>query len=277
MRNQEPSQALQSEGVGVCITGLLRSLLHPAVRGSYARRVVTPLRAAGHTVDTFIVLVADWAATTAERTSAVRAAVESAFAPTALVLMQARHVMAGRNGSCSVHGATVTWAHPWDKSRPEPTPRPFLVQHANKTLSQFVAMRECYASVRAHERGRAANYKWLLRTRTDLVFLQSLRLPTDTNVVYIPRDGMNDHPLALCTNDHLFLCPRHLCRPYFQLAELWESPHCRRDARASATHGSAPSVPQIGGKASLPYISLISPLHAATHGSAPLVLPQTGN
>jgi hypothetical protein len=77
-----------------------------------------------------------------------------------------------------------------------------------------------------------------------------MRLPSgigDGDVVFVPRDGMNVHPAVMCTNDHLFLCPRHLCRAYFELAELWESPHCRRDGRATAATGSTPILkPTVG-------------------------------
>ena len=231
-------------GVGVCITGLQRTLLHPAVPGTFDRRVVQPLRASGNVVDTFIVLVANWSASSPRNASAVRAAVEAAFTPTVLLLLQARHVAAGgRNGSCTVHGSTAIWAKPWQRSRAELTPRSYNLGHANKTLTQYVAIRECFRAVCEHEELRRAPYKWLLRTRTDLVFLQTLHLPDNATFVYVPRDGMNIHPLALCTNDHMFLCPRHLCRPYFMLAELWESPYCRRDGRAAATPGSTPFLP----------------------------------
>jgi hypothetical protein len=47
---------------GVCITGLLRSLLHPIVHESYAERIVAPLARAGVTVATHIVVVGKWAA-----------------------------------------------------------------------------------------------------------------------------------------------------------------------------------------------------------------------
>jgi len=47
---------------GVCITGLLRSLLHPLVHESYAERIVAPLARAGVTVATHIVVVGKWAA-----------------------------------------------------------------------------------------------------------------------------------------------------------------------------------------------------------------------
>ena len=46
---------------GVCITGLLRSLLHPLVHKSYAERIVAPLARAGVTVATHIVVVGKWA------------------------------------------------------------------------------------------------------------------------------------------------------------------------------------------------------------------------
>lgn len=38
----------------------------------------------------------------------------------------------------------------------------------------------------------------------------------------------------MCTNDHLFLCPRHLCRAYYELLEIFESPLCAAPRFASA-------------------------------------------
>ena len=229
--------------VGVCVTGLQRTLLHPAVNGSLLRRVVRPLRASGLGVDTFMVVVANWSATPANQSDALRTAITDAFASASLaslIFLEARHVSAGPNGTCGVHGGTAVWAQPWYHSRTIRAPSEGNVRHSNKTLAQFVGLHACYAEVVKRERTLGTSYSWLLRTRTDVVFLQTLRLPHDVTVAYVPQDGMNVHPLALCTNDHLFLCPRHLCRPYFELLELWESPHCRRDARAAATRGSWP-------------------------------------
>lgn len=195
--------------VGVCMTGLQRTLLHPAINGSFHRRVVQPLRASGVAVDTFMVVVANWSATPANQSEALRAAITDAFsfAPlSSLIFMEARYVSAGPNGTCGVHGGTARWAAPWYHTRTIRTPSEANVGHSNKTLAQFVGLHSCFAEVRARERTRGASYDWLLRTRTDLVFLETLQLPTGAgadSVVYVPQDGMNVHPFAYCTNDHL--------------------------------------------------------------------------
>ena len=46
--------------VATCVTGLLRSALHPAVSASYATHVVAPVERAGYRVDTHMHVVGSW-------------------------------------------------------------------------------------------------------------------------------------------------------------------------------------------------------------------------
>ena len=77
------------------------------------------------------------------------------------------------------------------------------------------------------ERKRGATYAWVLRMRTDMVLFAPLWLPKDTNVVYVPGGGMTRRANLRCCNDHLFLCPRHLCAPYATLIHNFNDSDCR--------------------------------------------------
>jgi hypothetical protein len=66
----------------------------------------------------------------------------------------------------------------------------------------------------------------VLRIRTDMVFFASLRLPTDIDHVYLPEGGMSNEQWLRCSNDHAFLCPRRLCRPYATLLHNFAREDC---------------------------------------------------
>ena len=82
-------------------------------------------------------------------------------------------------------------------------------------------VRACFDEVVATEASRGLRYAWLMRARTDLVHLPQQPTPTflaelPPTHAYVPMStSMSSFPLAKCQNDHLFLCPRRLCRPYF--------------------------------------------------------------
>ena len=95
-------------------------------------------------------------------------------------------------------------------------------------LAQWHAIGVCYDACEAHERRTGQQYSWILRLRTDFVPFADIPL-LDTlgiNHVFVPSNGMTGDPAYRCMNDQVFACPRHLCRPYFRLLELFASPLC---------------------------------------------------
>jgi len=107
-------------------------------------------------------------------------------------------------------------------------------------------LRAGYDLITEQERARGQPYEWILRTRTDVVLFADLGAMIATaprDRVYAPRNGMNFFLSARCQNDLLFWCPRELCRPYFTLLEIFESPHCRGAAKTlDATPLAVPSI-----------------------------------
>ena len=101
-------------------------------------------------------------------------------------------------------------------------------------LYAWVSMRSCYHMILDGEQRRGVPYQWILRTRTDIVYLGPLQLPQRppgdgavTDHAYIPTGGLTSMNMV-CENDHIFLCPRHLCEPYLNMLDrIFLNPHCR--------------------------------------------------
>ena len=98
---------------------------------------------------------------------------------------------------------------------------------SRRVLMQWVGLGILYSAVEAIERNSSIGYDWLLRTRTDMVYFADLPLASlSSRFAWVPSGGMNSNSQAQCSNDHIFICPRGLCRAYFMLLELWQSRHC---------------------------------------------------
>ena len=229
----------RARDVAVVVTGLLRSLCSPPVAKTYEQHVVAPLR---NRLDTFIVVVDN---TTTH--ALLREQVAVTYPAASLILMSER---VHSHLSCAIRGTRVDWAsaNPRDinasqKLRVIDRDQGRMVAHSSRVLLQWYAIRAGYLAVEAAEKRRGSQYSWLLRTRTDIVHLESFAdrwLATASRAhVYVAEGGMNGMTVAMCQNDHFFLCPRHLCRPYFHLMELWESRNCRAAEDSSAATKSA--------------------------------------
>ena len=120
------------DAAAVCVTGLLRSVLVPAVSHSFAAHVVHPLQQSRLTVDTFVHAVGHWPI--ADTPNASRYTSELASAISAAY--RTRHVALD-----SVD--PVRYRCP-----PMQTGRPHPEFHATWViLAQWVTIRKCYARV----------------------------------------------------------------------------------------------------------------------------------
>ena len=196
-------------GWGVCITGLLRSLLHPLVHESYAERIVAPLARAGVTVATHIVVVGKWV-TVLNRTQ-LEAAIRDTYTVESLQLLAPQS--------------------PRYRCRPSELGARQGHILPSYVLAQFVAIRQCLVAITRAEQRRGAPYAFLMRARTDIYWMEELPLAHILAAAryraLVPQFGMGPPGTPAYFNDHLFVCPRALCRPFFELLEIFESEHCR--------------------------------------------------
>ena len=199
--------------VAVCVIGEPRSLLSRAVSSSFRHRLVDPLLRSSFKVDVFFVL-SILTSHNLER-ARLRDAVNALYQARSVALwndsastMLIRHLSSKEDG-CRIH---PLWA-------------------ALGSFRQWISIRACYDDVEAAERQDGRPYKWLVRTRTDLAYLSDLDLSSlSEQHVHIPAAGMHDE--SRCINDHIFVCPRLLCRPYFRLVDLWERSACMANGLA---------------------------------------------
>lgn len=224
-----------------CVTGLKRTVLEWPVVGSFKTHLVGPHVQAGDAVDIFMVIIGAWSG---EERVRIDAAIREMYQPTRLLLKRPQQLADLRTHRCSL----LNRSH----------------MDAYKSMTQWIGVRWCYQEVQAHERHRGREYDWIYRIRSDTVLLQdtpfaSLSRTADATVlsdarmhVYVPLNGMSSAVKLSCQNDHLFVCPRNLCRPYFHLLELWQSEHCIPAPRHLVTAAALPVRLNAWGHSTLP-------------------------
>ena len=237
-------------GVAVAMVGVMRALLSAPITSSYQQRVIAPLAAAGHVTDTFIVVVSNVTCAssvlscrrddmdnelTSDHAEEVRAAVARAYAPTAFELLPARPWTEDLNPACAPWNAAS--AADDETKRQNGSGEVGWQELSTRILQQWATIRHAYRLIEQTERRRGAAYAWVIKTRTDVAFFEDLGAIVARSApdrVHVPRNGMTESLDSRCHNDHLFWCPRHLCRPYFELLEIFESPFCRGATRYAA-------------------------------------------
>ena len=200
-----PSVLMKPPNVAACLAGEPRSLATPVVAQSYRTHVLRALSKAGHRLDTFVSLAG-------RRDEALELRIMEAYKPAAPVLWTAdNHLWSGTVG-CRLALQ--------------------LDEYGRAPMAQWVGIRGCYRLIEAAEARRALSYAWLLRLRTDMVLLSDISLPDATQPhAYVPAGGMSADFRFACMNDHLFVCPRRLCAPYFTLLDLFANASCAAPAK----------------------------------------------
>jgi hypothetical protein len=195
--SQKARNALEADNsqlLAITISGVARSLLSVPVVQSF-RRYVPP-------GDVHIVIAGDLDKATSTRVQAV-------YTPIAIRTIRKFSTTMDLNATCD-----------------SMTPGPFVL-NTQGTLLQFIALHEVFQDVEQTERQRGVNYDWVIKLRTDLVFFEALSIRgLDSNFVHLPSGGMSGESTSRWTNDHIFVCPRHLCRAYYELLEIVQSPFC---------------------------------------------------
>ena len=97
---------------------------------------------------------------------------------------------------------------------------------SNPITHRWFANKQCYDDIIVEERRTGVLYSWIFLTRTDIILLSPIILPIEKTFAYLPFGGMTPYPAYKCMNDHIFLCPRQLCVPYFMMTNIWKSPGC---------------------------------------------------
>eukprot|EP00928_Gymnodinium_smaydae_P040312 TRINITY_DN27350_c0_g1_i1.p1 TRINITY_DN27350_c0_g1~~TRINITY_DN27350_c0_g1_i1.p1 ORF type:complete len:349 (+),score=25.60 TRINITY_DN27350_c0_g1_i1:45-1049(+) len=176
--------------------GMARTMLHPAVVESF-NAMRTSLLADGLSTKTFFYVSS---LGVPDNTTAWRAAVQRRYRPAAI----------------------------WEANEDLPCNRQCLDVTCYKAsapafFQQFHKLKHAWDALGIWESRHSVVFDWILRLRPDLLFLEPIRivsplrmldaLPTDA--VYVPEGVMASSRKHHLLNDHVLLCPRRLCSPYF--------------------------------------------------------------
>lgn len=285
--------------VAVCITGLQRSLLEPFVVGSYREHIEEALARSGWRMDTHLAIVLPHAS----NRSRLRAAFMAEYKPRTIRMVNLHSseriataptctrismsaTRENRRGELSVlrqfnaigecfaavqgfemlqrHGKLYDWLVRTRTDLVYFAPIPIAKLAAAAAGTAVVPDGSSHVYVPSGGMTVDASYRCKARTTLFGLSCRALFSCSLTLAVCMHRLA------ALYTgmNDMAFLCPRALCRPYFQLLELWRSPFC------NASKSPAPQMAQPA-----PQDGIFAPSAGAPHGQhaepkVPFVLPR---
>lgn len=223
----------EADGVAICLTGALRTLMTMPVRRTYRDHVATPLALRFRVVHTHAAIVLPYPVVNAKELSQV---ISAAYEMKSLELLTSDETMAPFFNPPKWQHCRVDVRSRWSNARGDAS-----------VLAQWSAVGRCYNNVERAESDSKSRYAWLIRLRTDQAFFADVPLVASPLVsdrqgmmdtVFVPSHGMTGDPAYRCMNDQTFLCPRHLCRPYFRLLELFTSAHCNASSATSSASTS---------------------------------------
>ena len=193
--------------VAILSVGLVRTMLHPELVPSLAL-MTSSLEAARfpHELFMFASIAGDAFASKPRAMASLRAKIEAAYHPRRVWLSQA-------NLKCENCAGRVDCTK----------------QKAFDILRQFHKFHLAFEALRDYEATSAQPpFDWVLKVRPDLIWFEPLPLtPWITAAVaaahgrardarvFVPHGVMTREPRMQRHNDHVFLCPREACRPYF--------------------------------------------------------------
>lgn len=196
----------RTPSVAVLSVGLVRTMLHPQLTPSFA--LMTSSLAAARLPHALFVFasVAGEADTGEKRIASLRARIEAAYHP--------RRVWLSKEDLKCVNCVGVDC-------------RKQAKNDAFSILRQFHKLHLAYRALRDYEAASAQPpFDWVLKVRPDLVWFEPLPLASINTTaaiatgrggarVYVPHGVMSRRPEMQLHNDHVFLCPREACGPYF--------------------------------------------------------------
>ena len=225
------SSACEQQHVALLSVGQRRTVELPEVAAS-VRRLRSSLLAEGHLVTTLLFI----SCTAAERAGLRSRLLKMYDASEAWLSSEELTPCLSACKSVSCNGSSILGAS-WR----------FL--HETNSLMQwfrqFGKVRAAWQRALEYElQGDRRRFTWFLKIRPDLIFFEPLPSLCLLNARFkhsalVPRGVMTSDAKYQLHNDHVILCPRSLCAPYFAVVSQYEA--C---GRTGALLGFSPDVPQ---------------------------------
>lgn len=184
--------------VAVCIVGLLRTLVHPAVYTSIATNVMGPLLQ-GDVRPSLFTLVGTPVSLDDQGRRYASIILQSVLNHTVLELLSPR--VPSMNRRCTVQARYNSLSK---------------ASYRSLWVGQWERVAYAYQRILRYEAENSLHFRWIIKLRPDLVFLK----PIDLNS-FVPNStvGVNVGYGIVgrgCMNDHVAMCSRPVCSSYFE-------------------------------------------------------------